>query len=164
MPYDLINGKFLTSQGVGKETEQLIYYIEDAGDSSTWEYTDERITNAEKPFFTQEAKADVQFSYVKNENGLYTLDFDFPVAKDAEGVEAYWISITEKGKLPYEGVIHSPYASMYYMPTPPTRRFVSAYRVELEAGKTYELIVQAKNFYGKMSDMENSIVYEFTVE
>ena len=164
MPYDLINGKFLMSQGAGKEVEQLIYYIEDAGDASTWEYTDERILAAEKPYFTEEAKADVQFSYVRNDDGLYTLDFDFPVAKDAEGVEIYWISVTEKGKLPYEGVIHTPYSSMYYMSTPLTRRLVNARRVELESGKTYQLIVQAKNFYGKMSDMENSIVYEFTVE
>lgn len=164
MPYDLVNGKFLMSQGAGKENEQLIYYIEDASDASTWEYTDERITNAEKPYFTLEAQADVRFSYTKNEDGLYTLDFNFPVAKDAEGVETYWISVTEKGKPTYEGIIHSPYASMYYMPTPLTRRFVNARRVELESGKTYQFIVQAKNFYGKMSDMENSIVYEFTVE
>ena len=91
------------------------------------------------------------------------MQFSFPVAKDSEGVETYWISVVEKGKPAYEGIIHTPYSSMYYMSTPLERRHVGARRVELEEGKTYQLIVQAKNFYGKISDMQDSIVYEFVV-
>ncbi len=107
LPYDLTRREFHTEIGAGKENEQLILYVESAGDKSTWLYTEDRNDVKDLPVFEETAKVrriDFTDSYVnprKNAGGTdynYTaklprMTLTFDTAKDKDGIELYRMEV-----------------------------------------------------------------------
>ena len=111
MPYNNALREFYTELATGKEDQQLVYYIEDAADKSSWIYTEERYETADKPYFEEGASIrNISFGWKNwyigdydNEKGenVYlqdgiTIKFDFDTACDSEGIELYRIRIRNK--------------------------------------------------------------------
>ncbi len=108
LPYSVADREFYTEMGSDKQDRQLVRYVEDVFDKSTWLYTEERYDSADTPVFSQEASIyDITFSTqdvwaFKNGSTTTvkevrpTISFTFDVAIDNDGIEGYEIEIVEK--------------------------------------------------------------------
>lgn len=140
LPYDLNVRKFMNDPGMPER--QLIRYIEDAGDPSTWLYTETRAEDADRPYFPNAG--------IKIEEALETsVKISFEQAKDKEGVEGYLIRVKEKesGNILAEKNL----TSMYYLDPMPTVRTTVIEGIDLTTSKDYVVEIVAKDFYGKES-------------
>ena len=105
LPYNLAMREFYTELGTGNEGEQLIRYIERAGDKSTWLYTDERGKNSDLPTWSEAAavkniryeQTDVYLSTGYTDRQTRTrLILTFDQAEDKDGIECYRLRIIRK--------------------------------------------------------------------
>jgi len=108
LPYNNALRQFYHETATGREDEQLIRYIENAADPSTWIYTEDRAEKSDVPYFGEEASIrNISFGakdwYISgydagnlySENGV-TIKFDFDTAYDGECVELYRIRLMDK--------------------------------------------------------------------
>ncbi len=108
LPYSVSDREFFTQTGTGKENKQLIRYVENVFDKSTWLYTADRYDRADAPRFQEGASIrdlsfDTQEVWVFK-NGVTTsvkeirptVSFTFDAAIDNEGIEGYEVEIVEK--------------------------------------------------------------------
>lgn len=108
LPYNLVTRDFMKNPGTWDHS-QIIRYIDNAGDPSSFRYTSEPGKNTDSPVFLEGTEVNAVFSQRKA-----MLEFD--QAADADGVNRYEIRIY-KGGVKVAGRIIS---SMYYMdPIPP---------------------------------------------
>ncbi len=166
MPYNVNLSEFFNQHGDGKTNEQLIYYVEDVTDPSTWLYYTDRIYISEdRPYFDQETIENFTATVTKEDGDeeLYTVDFRFKQAHDKVGIEIYRIILKEKGVNSVEAVINQAMTSKYYMVPKQHFRELTIAHATLEPGKTYSLEVYAKNMYASVSLPEDSLYYEFTL-
>ena len=115
MPYNLASRKFYNAMGENSD-EQLIYYIENPSDPSTWLYKkagsmyaaegESREERSANPYF--EESAQIKDVCVTQDS----IDFRFPHALDDDGVEGYTIIVKDA-----EGnsIIAEPVSSEYYL-------------------------------------------------
>lgn len=140
LPYNLNSRKFMSDPGVSEK--QLIRYIQDASDPTTWLYTQDRNKNTDKPYFPN--------GVISVKEILPTsVKFSFEQAKDQEGVEGYIVKIKEKAS--GNVVATKKVTSLYYIDPIPQTREVVIENVVLETVKDYIIEVVALDFFGKES-------------
>ena len=184
LPYNLADRDFQHELATGREDEQLIRYIEDVTDKSTWLYTEERWETSEKPYFEAGSEIrNISFGYGQytDANGVYqygtTVKFDFDVASDDDCVEYYQIYVKDKEtgeKIHFHSSnIQKKYVlddfmfqtSRYYLPQVYTYIPFESNVVQegdLVVGKTYVIELQAVDAFHKYSD--EILKAEFTFE
>lgn len=185
LPYNLADRCFYHEIATGQEDKQLIRYIEDVTDKSTWLYTEERWETSEKPYFEEGSKIHDEISfgydYYKDSDGSYkygtTLKFNFDVASDDDGIEFYQIYVRDKEtgkKIRFHSLdIQKKHrmdefmiqTSRYYLPQVYEWLPFESNVIEdgdLVVGKTYVIEVQAVDAFHKYSD--DVLKKEFTFE
>lgn len=160
LPYNVAMREFYNEIGTGKKDQQLIRYIECAGDKSTWLYTKDRNNTADLP--TWNASACVQSvkfeeygvwaDFDKNSSGdeyqvRPRLELTFDVADDKDGIECYKVQVKNKTTGQYvlfwhdkkkKDLDYTYVASEYYLAPQPTRITVETLGISLEDG--YNLV------------------------
>lgn len=115
MPYNLAQRKFYNAMGENSN-EQLIYYIEDASNPSTWLYKKAGSAYAEVGESREEKSANPYFADNAQIQSLTitqdSIDFRFPHALDDDGVESYTIIVKDENGT---SIIAEPVSSEYYL-------------------------------------------------
>lgn len=109
LPYNLVLREFYNQIGYGNDNKQLIYYIEKAGDKSTWLYTADRNDTSDLPVWADDAtihKITVEDTRVIYASGApaYAYHYEnrkrlvltFDSALDKDGIECYRLQIVNK--------------------------------------------------------------------
>lgn len=185
LPYSLADREFFKQIGTGKENVQLIRYIEDVNDKSTWLYTEDRYDEADVPEFKNTAISNFSFGVEEGrEVGDLgnvtskvrpTLKFKFNSATDKDGIEVYKIQLYDltEGKFVkfrhgYKYISnHVSYVndyeyqyldSNYYLLENYTSYDVETKGVTLVEGREYEMRIIAIDTYHKES---KPLTYKF---
>ena len=119
MPYNLVLRSFYNGMGEQAD-EQLIYYIEEPSNPSTWLYKSAGSKYATAGESRQEKSANPYFdgnAEITNfKVAAESIDFRFPQALDDDGVESYTIIVKDADG---NAIIAEPISSEYYRePTP----------------------------------------------
>lgn len=160
LPYNVAMREFYNEIGTGKKDQQLIRYIECAGNTSTWLYTKDRNDTADLPTWSASASVQsVKFEeygvwadFDKNSSGdeyqlRPRLELTFDVADDKDGIECYKVQVKNKATGQYvlfwhdkqkKDVDYTYVASEYYITPQPTRITVETLGISLESG--YNLV------------------------
>ncbi len=140
MPYNLTADSFFKEPGSYSD-EQLIYYVDNAADRSSYIYTPARYATADVPIFPEDSQ--ISFSDITGESAL----INFTQALDGECTHHYAI------KLYINGIIKKTYniwSEYYFEPMPDNL----TYKMEgLKAGKTYDVKITAYDSYGMASQL-----------
>jgi len=142
MPYDIISDSFFRDRNSYAD-QQLVWYIANAADRSTYAYTyGKRKKNADNPVFPTNASITLDGF----ENGKATITFT--QALDGEYIHKYLIRVyNESGTLAKKYKIWSEY---YFSSVDKTR----TYAMEgLKASKKYTVEIKGYDCYGKETDL-----------
>ena len=185
LPYNIVGRSFYTETGTGKEDIQLIRYIETAGDKNTWLYTENNNDKTNLPYFETTAKVNqieiFDDETMKTASGEVVfpagerqyLRFNFDVACDNDGIEAYKMYIYKKsnsGLVGFKQLYGSnwketdfTYLNSRYYATPIPKSFsVIANGMEhLEVGSQYEMQIYAIDMYHNMSKNKLTCIFTF---
>lgn len=186
LPYDLANREFFTEIGTGKENVQLIRYIEDVFDKSTWLYTADKEESADVPTwgnasirnitFGTETGRDVGDLGNVTDKVRQTIKFTFDSAIDKDGIEVYKLQIYDKTAQEYVNIRHGyvyngQYVawvkdydyqfidSFYYLNKHFSSFDVETNGVKLIDGHQYQIRIMAVDTYHKESQ---NLVKDFT--
>ncbi len=100
LPYNVSRRQFYTQIGTGLQDQQIVYYIENAGDKSTWLYTEDRNDTTDLPVFEANATVKVRvedaFLSTSPQIECKRLSLTFPNALDKDGVECYKVVLKNK--------------------------------------------------------------------
>ena len=186
LPYSLADREFFTEIGAGKENVQLIRYIEDVFDKSTWLYTEDRKNDADVPTWGNASIRNISFGTQTGrtvgdlgnviDKVRQTIKFTFDAATDKDGIEIYKLQIYDKTAQEYlklrHGYVYSgQYVawvkdydyqyidSFYYL-----NRHFSSYDIEskgviLTDGHDYQIKITAIDSYHKESQ---TLIKDFT--
>ena len=139
LPYNLLTGDFFKEPS--QSGKQLIYYIDDLKDRSTWLYTEEARSSDEAPCFADDA------GVVVSDVTTRSIKVSFPQATDDSCVYSYDIICT-----PVDGGTASTFkyfSEYYFEPMPQKLEFVLS---GLKDGTKYDLSVVPVDCYGNKGE------------
>ena len=164
LPYNVAMREFYNEIGTGNKDQQLIRYIECAGDKDTWLYTEDRNKTDDLPTWSESAKVHkVKFEkygvwadFVKEAEGEKPkdeyqlrprLELTFDVADDKDGIECYKVQVKNESTGKYvkfwhdrkkKDINYTYVMSKYFITPQPTRITVETLGISLEEG--YNLV------------------------
>lgn len=100
LPYNVLMRAFQQDISSGNHNKQLIRYIENAGDKSTWLYTEDRKDKSAPPVFNDDIYLEYSFedTYIDltTDISCKRLILTFDNANDEDGIELYKVRLIDK--------------------------------------------------------------------